>query len=98
MRYLLICSVLIIRSAYAGLSFAGGESIDVSSEKERMEILLEQRQNCIDKIENGKVYFKPEAVYPVKERIFLWVNHFDLVELPNIQCDENGHCFIWLVQ
>lgn len=74
-------------------SFSFGESIEVSNQKELLELILQNKEYCSQDIEEGKIYLKPEMVFLAKEGTFLRIDQFSLVQLPSISSDEKGLFF-----
>ena len=72
------------------VSFTFGESMEVS-EGELVELILENQGYCTNGIEDGKIYLKPENVFPVDEETFLRVENMAVVRLPCVWSDEKGY-------
>jgi len=81
-------------ASYA-VSFTFGESVEFSSEREKIQTLLENQGYCIEKVEESRVYFKPSKIYPMNEGVFVRFDRFSLVELTDVQKDKFGY-FVWL--
>lgn len=76
-------------------SFTFGESVDVESEKEYEELILENLEYFSSKVEGEKIYLLPEQIYPTKDGCFLRIDQFSLVKVPCLYSNEEG-CYITL--
>jgi len=74
-------------------SFSFGESIDDIDQKQLIELITENNEYCTDKMIGGRIYLKPDQIYPSREGVFLRINQFDLVRLSCVYSDDEG-CYI----
>lgn len=76
-----------------GTSFVFGESIDVDDRAQLIGLILDNSDYCLTDVSEGKIFLKPDKIYPTNEGCFLRINHFDLVRLPKVYSNERG-CFL----
>jgi hypothetical protein len=91
MKTVVICifSVFFRISLYA-TSFTFGESIDVASHEQLIQLILENRNYCAEEVTDSEIRLKSNQLYPTEEGLFLRINQFDLVRLPYVLSSADG--------
>jgi len=89
----LLATLLLIGTQAFSTSFTFGESIELDNEKELIILVHKNQEYCAEEISDGKIYLKPEHIYPTKEGVFLRLDQFSLAKLLCICSDEKG-CYI----
>ncbi|HAB98406.1 MAG TPA: hypothetical protein DCE71_01120 [Parachlamydiales bacterium] len=88
-----ILGFFVVLSPCFATSFSFGESLEMSSDSELIDLIMQNKSYCVEDISEGNIYLTAKRVLTTREGVFLRLNRHDLVRLSILFSNEKG-CFI----